>query len=272
MMLLLNHSCTTPAENLALDEALLEAAEARQTAVTSEPPGEVLRIWESPSLAVVLGRGCRAEDEVDLMACQHDGVPVLRRPSGGGTVLIGPGSLMYTLVLSCQARPELRSIDVAHRTVLDRHVAALRPWLPTVRAAGTSDLACDTLGAIETSRDLVSDASRDAAGNPPSPVRKFSGNSLRVRRDWILYHGTLLYDFPLDTLPRYLRPPPREPAYRQHREHADFVTNAPIAADALGAALAQAWQADQPLVDLPIERVARLVSEKYGRDEWNLRL
>ena len=253
-MLFLDHSCATPAENLALDEALLEEADTRQTAGTGEPAGEVLRIWESTSLAVVLGRGCRAEDEVDLVACRRDGVPVLRRPSGGGTVLIGPGSLMYTLVLSCRLRPELRSIDVAHRTVLDRHAGALRPWLPMVRPAGTSDLAFDT------------------PGDTSARARKFSGNSMRVRRDWILYHGTLLYDFALDALARYLRAPPREPDYRQHREHAEFVTNAPIAASTLRAALAQAWQADRPLEVLPAERVARLVAEKYGRDEWSLQI
>lgn len=259
-MLLLDHSCATPAENLALDEALLEEAENAPPEGASTPAGEVLRIWESPCLAVVLGRGCRAADEVDLDACQRDRIPVLRRPSGGGTVLIGPGSLMYTLVLSCQSRPELRSIDTAHRSVLKRHVAALRTWLPTVRAAGTSDLAFDTTGVLE------------ASGQAPTPTRKFSGNSLRVRRDWILYHGTLLYGFPLDALSRYLRPPPREPDYRQHREHEKFVANVPIAAGDLGAALVQAWQAERPLEVLPVERAARLVAEKYGRDDWNLQL
>lgn len=261
-MLLLDHSCASPAENLALDEALLEEAETWQTAGAGELTGEVLRIWESASLAVVLGRGCRAEDEVDLTACRRDGVPVLRRPSGGGTVLIGPGSLMYTLVLSCQQRPELRSIDVAHRMVLERHAGALRSWLPTVRTAGTSDLAFDTPG----------EAPGNTSNDAPAHVRKFSGNSLRVRRDWILYHGTLLYDFPLDALSRYLHPPPREPDYRQHREHAAFVANVPIAAGELKAALAQAWQAERPLDVLPAERLARLVAEKYGRDDWNLQL
>jgi lipoate-protein ligase A len=129
-----------------------------------------------------------------------------------------------------------------------------------VRAAGTSDLAFDSPRPI------------DASGESPTDARKLSGNSLRVRRDWILYHGTLLYDFPLDTLSRYLRPPPREPDYRQHREHAAFVTNVPIKTDDLRAALVQAWQADQPLRTLPVERVARLVAEKYGRDDWNLQL
>jgi len=255
-MLLLDHSCATPAENLALDEALLEEAETRQTAGTGEPSGEVLRIWESTSLAVVLGRGCRAEGEVDLAACHRDRVPVLRRISGGGTVLIGPGSLMYTLLLNRRARPQMQAIDTAHRAVLERQSSALRQLIPTVHAAGTSDLAVE----------VVVDGQSRAC--------KFSGNSLRVRRHWILYHGTLLYDFALDALVRYLRPPPREPEYRQHREHAEFVVNMQATASDLRRALATAWEARDACDDALISRVAaraeRLVAEKYRRDDWNL--
>src|SRR4051794_35022284 len=80
------------AENLALDEALLLEAEAGRA-------GEVLRVWEWPRPAVVLGSGCRLAEDVDEEACRRDGVPVLRRASGGGTVLLGPGSLCFGLVL-----------------------------------------------------------------------------------------------------------------------------------------------------------------------------
>ena len=43
----------TPAENLALDEALLEAAE------QSGDPGETLRVWEPDEPMVVVGRSSR---------------------------------------------------------------------------------------------------------------------------------------------------------------------------------------------------------------------
>src|SRR5262245_38971942 len=66
------------AENLALDEALLLEAEAGRG-------GEVLRFWEWPEPAVVLGSAGVVADDVDDPACTADGVPVLRRSSGGGT-------------------------------------------------------------------------------------------------------------------------------------------------------------------------------------------
>src|SRR5205085_8125892 len=90
----------SPAENLALDEALLLEAEAGRS-------GEVLRLWEWPAPAVVLGSGCRLADDVDEAACARDGVPVLRRASGGGTVLLGAGSLCYSLLLSYESADEL---------------------------------------------------------------------------------------------------------------------------------------------------------------------
>src|SRR5437868_2848192 len=92
-MYFLEKTLPTLAENLALDEALLLEAEAGRG-------GEVLRLWEWPLPAVVLGAGCRLAEDVDEERCRADGVPVLRRASGGGTVLLGAGCLLYTLVLA----------------------------------------------------------------------------------------------------------------------------------------------------------------------------
>ncbi len=108
----------TAAANLALDEALLLRAEA-------EEGGEVLRFWEQPSLAVVLGAGCRLADDVDEAACRADGVPILRRSSGGGTVLLGAGCLLYTLVLDGERAPELAGIRSSYAYILAKVAAAL---------------------------------------------------------------------------------------------------------------------------------------------------
>jgi lipoate-protein ligase A len=71
---------------------------------------ETLHLWESPRYSVVLGHSGQAEREVDLTACDRDGVPVIRRSSGGGTVLVGPGCLNYALLLSLEARPQLHDV------------------------------------------------------------------------------------------------------------------------------------------------------------------
>ena len=82
-----------PAQNLACDEALLEVFE--QTDVG----GDLLRLWQPNTHFVVLGHGNNWRDEVVASACAADGISVLRRCSGGGTVLQGPGSLNYSLIL-----------------------------------------------------------------------------------------------------------------------------------------------------------------------------
>jgi lipoate-protein ligase A len=191
----------TPEENLALDEALLLDAEAGG--------GEVLRVWELPGWAVVLGSAGRLAEDVDEAACAADRVPVLRRTSGGGTVLLGPGCLAYTLVLAYERDPRLRDVTLSYQVILDRVRRALGGLTPAVVHEGSSDLAWGD--------------------------RKVSGNSQRRRQTHLLHHGTLLYAFDLARIPRYLRVPNRQPLYRRQRAHEAFVANLPLSAAALKA-------------------------------------
>ena len=162
------------------------------------------------------------------------GIPVLRRCSGGASVLIGPGCLMYSLVLSYELRPALRIVEQAHRLVLERIACALRPgWPEEIRRQGISDL---------TRGD-----------------RKFSGNSLRCKRTHLLYHGTLLYQFPLALLGQVLRSPPRQPEYRHGRSHAQFVDNLPLEVSRLRDLLVEAWQPAAGPSDWPRDLTETLV-------------
>lgn len=237
IMQYLDLTLPTPAENLALDEALLEEAEADGAV------GEVLRFWESPQPFVVVGRSSRVEVEVNRDACRAAGIPVLRRVSGGAAVVAGPGCLMYAMVLSYERHPECRQLGNAHRYVLERLASGLKPLAPRVQCRGTSDLAIGEL--------------------------KFSGNSARCRRRYFLYHGTLLYDFPLALVERCLGTPPRMPDYRQKRSHGQFVTNVPLDAETIRRSIITACEANSLLTDWPRDRMAQLVAEKYSRSEWN---
>jgi lipoate-protein ligase A len=237
---LLDHTCPTAEENIALDEALLEQTE------QSGQLHEVLRLWESPSPLVVVGRSSRVDEEVNQAACQARGIPILRRSSGGAAIVAGPGCLMYAVVLSYERHPHLRAVDEAHHFVLETMLSGLRPLLTNVAKQGTSDL---TLGAC-----------------------KFSGNSMRAKREHLLYHGTLLYDFPLELIAECLGTAPRQPAYRGQREHRAFVTNLPLKAERLRQAVVEAWNARRTLADWPRELTARLATEKYASPEWNFQI
>jgi len=234
MIALLDRSLPSLAENLALDEALLLDAEAGLG-------GEALRLWRWPRLAVVLGAGGVIADDIEQAACARDGVPLARRSSGGGTVLLGPGCLHFSLVLDVSRAAELGQIGASYRWILGRVASALADIQPNIELMGISDLA--------------------VAG------RKFSGNAQQRKRRYILHHGTLLHGFDLNLVGRYLKLPPRRPEYRGERPHGDFLMNLPASAQQLAAILQVAWNADEGKREWPAERVREL-SEKYANDEW----
>ena len=237
----------TPAENVALDEALLEWAE------DENPEWEFLRLWESPQPVVVVGRSSRVEKEVSEAACREQGIAILRRSSGGAAIVAGHGCLMYSLVLSYKLRPELKDIRRAHTEILNRFSRSLQQSLAgigVVAQAGTSDLVFLT---TET-----------------PALRKFSGNSLRAKRSHLLYHGTLLYNFDLRLIETCLQLPPRQPDYRDQRAHGDFVMNLPITRPALVEAVDRAWPTQSKLAEWPAARVAGLVADRFGAEKWNL--
>jgi len=224
--------------NLALDEALLlEAEEGRGD--------EILRVWEWPTHAVVLGAGGRIAEDVDENACQADNVPILRRASGGGTVLLGRGCLLYTLVLSYDRSPLLREVRSSYCYILGRINEELADLMPGIACAGTSDLAADGL--------------------------KFSGNAQQRKRDHILHHGTLLHDFDIESMGRYLLQPNRQPEYRAGRAHLRFVCNLQCKPEELSVRLKRNWGAEVPENEWPRELVQQLVSEKYASAKWNRR-
>jgi lipoate---protein ligase len=243
-MRLLDLTLETPAENLALDEALLDAAEA--TDCSSD--AEILRLWEPRQIFVVAGSSSRLAEEVNLDACRTRGIPILRRASGGAAIVAGPGCLMYAVVLAYRGRSHLRDISEAHRFVLQTIAASLDETMHGVHRAGISDL---VLGERQS---------------------KFSGNSLRCKRDHFLYHGTLLYSFPLDEITALLKMPSRQPAYRQARDHRDFLTNLLLERETVRQALIDAFDARLPCADWPRDRMATLTAEKYSQPSWNKRL
>jgi lipoate---protein ligase len=239
-MLRLELTLLTPAENVALDEALLDWAE------SGNDDREVLRVWESPVPMVVAGRSSRVPAEIDVARCNKQGISIVRRSSGGASIVAGPGCLMYAVVLSYNLRPELRDITRAHQFVLDRMRNSLKAATRQISRAGTSDLV------------LANDEQR-----------KFSGNSLRVKRSHCLYHGTLLYDFDLKLISTCLKTAPRQPEYRASRQHDDFVTNLPHSRKQLIDAVSVAFPTDGELDDVPMKLVGELVATRFGREDWN---
>lgn len=198
-MVIKDISLETPLENILYDEVLLALAEqGRQD--------EALRFWESPRYFIVLGRIGNIDHEVNLAEAREDRVPVLRRCSGGGTVVQGKGCLNYSLILSKQKDTRLNDLRKSYHLILNKVTDVFK-----------------SLG-VETMFCPISDIA--LAGSQ----KKISGNAQKRSRNYILHHGTILYDFNLPLIARYLKMPEDIPAYRGGREHLEFVANTALKA------------------------------------------
>ena len=239
----LDRTRADPREDLALDEALLRTQEERGGAGS-------LRIWERPAPCVVLGRANKTALNVNVAACEAAGVPILRRASGGGTVLLGPGALCWSLVLPVgPPNGTVGDIGVVTSAIMHRLADALRPLSPGAGVDGTSDL---------------------TVPGPAGARLKIGGNAQRWLKSAMLHHGTLLYHFDLAAIPRFLTPPERQPDYRAGRDHAAFVTNLRASREQAMIALRDAFGATGAPPESPEATMRELMDERYTDPGWHL--
>jgi lipoate---protein ligase len=247
---LLNLSLSSPAENLACDEALLDRCE--------NDGIETLRFWESPVPFIVVGYGNSIAREVNVAESERRGVSVLRRCSGGGTVVQGPGCLNYNLTLRMPESGPLTTVTGTNEFVMERNRAALASLLGVNVA-------------IQGHTDLAFEAARAEDRAPDQRWLKFSGNAQRRRRHSLVFHGTVLYAFDLSLIDALLNFPSAQPDYRASRSHREFVRNVAATPQRIQDALSTAWSATDAAAAPPREQIDSLVREHYGNREWNWR-
>lgn len=143
-----------PPDALALDEAVVRV----------EPSVATLLVWTTAP-AVVIGRFQRADWEVDAAACAERGVRVWRRFTGGGAVVLDPGTVCAALV-----------VPASHAAAAVGVPGLYAPLLEGLAAA------CRALG-VDAQAD---DRTVRVAG------RKVTGVAAHRGRRATLVHGTLL--------------------------------------------------------------------------------
>ena len=239
-MLQLDLTLPTPAQNLACDEALLELCDCGQA-------DEILRFWEPAQYFVVVGYANHVATEVNIEFCRQQNISVLRRCTGGGTVLQGPGCLNYSLLLRIEGPHPVASITAANNFVMSRLRDALAKLLRApVEHVGHTDLAIGGL--------------------------KFSGNAQRRCKRFLLFHGCFLLHLDIELVEKTLQLPSRQPDYRVRRSHADFLMNVKVPSSVIKMELAKAWNATEALSRVPTADIEVLAQTKYSSPEWNLKL
>lgn len=151
----------------------------------------------SPS--IVLG----ISGKPDVMVHQHDaekqGIPLIKRFSGGGTVVVDKDTIMMSIIVHGEhALPHV-----------ERFPKPIMEWCESI----LSDKMNSILGGDFRLREhdfVVGD-------------KKIGGNAQAISGTRWLHHTSFVFDYQ-DAAMALLKHPPKTPEYRQHREHTDFVT------------------------------------------------
>jgi lipoate-protein ligase A len=101
--------------------------------------------------------------------------------------------------------------------------------------------------------------------------KKVSGNSMRCKKNWMVYHGTMICELDIDLIAQCLGTPARQPDYRRQRTHGDFLAQLATTPEPLAAAIAKTWSTSgefgisSQLMDL----TDQLLQSKYLSRQWN---
>jgi len=185
--------------------ANLETEELRFNDLRKSPAPQCLFYFCQPS--IILGRANREDEWINAAAARQDGVPVLRRFSGGGAVYLDLNVLNYSFtvpkaILAGDSVAVTYADGATQRTSPAYYIQvfrslvtrALAPLGGTWSATGTSDISLNG--------------------------RKISGNAQRIAANLVLHHGTVMLNCPIEAINRYLLIPPNRPGI----PHDGFVT------------------------------------------------
>jgi lipoate-protein ligase A len=244
---LIHSTNTDPVFNVALEEALHLSAE--------DGGGPFVRSWRCEE-AVVLGYSRKVNDDVFPDACETDGIPVIRRHSGGGTVYIHPEVLNFTIIV-----PYMNPVLQPRSHIRESVYFFLKPLVDTLKRRGYP-------ADINGNGDIFLNG------------RKVGGNAQARKKRTILHHGTLMIEDRVGRMSKYLRVPPE----RKDIPHTEFVTsfkreNLPFNEDAIITEALQNWRDELGLKEIihcetyqaDLIAAQRLVEVKYSKKEHNLK-
>ena len=153
----------------------------------------------TPDRSVVLGISGKPHQLVDVRRALDDGVRVIKRFSGGGTVIVDRDTQFVTLVMNAAAVPDLALFP---RQIME--------WTGTLYGGRPHGVFADMPGWQLRENDYV------------IGERKVGGNAQSISKDRWLHHTSFLWDFREETM-KFLTNPAKQPRYRANRSHSDFL-------------------------------------------------
>lgn len=156
-------------------------------------------IFVPSEVNVVLGRGNKAHLEVEESVCEKEGVSILKRYGGGGTVVLHKGCLVVSTGAWVNSPFKNDLFFEKLNNAVARNIRGYSDLIPEIKQRGISDLAIGE--------------------------RKIAGTSMFRSKSYLLYQASILVDMDIDMISRYLKHPTKEPEYRKGKSHKDFLTD-----------------------------------------------
>jgi len=169
-------------EQLKIEEALLRA-DARNWCI----------INEGSPVTIVMGISGKKEELVDLGKAQQDDIPIIKRFSGGGTVIVDENTLFVTFICDKKLHPF--------------------PAFPEPIMRWTEGIYKEV---------FVHEDFRLRENDFVIGKKKMGGNAQYIKKERWLHHTSFLWDYS-DEKMDYLLHPKKTPAYREGRSHSDFL-------------------------------------------------
>ena len=153
--------------------------------------------WVPDKVYLVLGQSNRASRSLITDRVIADEIPVLKRPSGGESVILSPKTLVISVRLISE---KLENPKVYFKQVNGAIIQGLQNiGIKDVGYRGISDI---------------------TIGN-----KKILGSSIYRKKNIVFYHAVLNIAEDISLIGKYLQHPSKEPDYRKGRDHGDFVTS-----------------------------------------------
>ena len=154
-------------------------------------------IWIPDKVYIVLGASNKPADALNMDNVTRDNITVLRRPSGGQTVILTPNNFLIAAAF-------FGNITLHPKEVFQQINKLI---ISSIEETGIHNLIMKGISDI-----VISD-------------KKILGSAIYRSKDALLYHAVLNLGEPASTFERYLKYPSKEPDYRKGRSHSEFVTS-----------------------------------------------
>ncbi len=178
-LLIMEKNCATM--NMAIDEAILIAQK--------DKPNPSLRFydWESPAFS--FGYFQDISKEVDVEVCEKEGIELVKRMTGGGTVVHG-WDLTYSLILPRHSGE--MSVSETYQSICNCLVKAFENLdIPAYCFGSKPNVQQPTQNIC-----LTNPAEHDVMCND----KKIAGVSVRRNRNGIMFQGYISLDMPPETI------------------------------------------------------------------------